>query len=260
MNPFSVGVIGGTGGMGRWFADFFRQGGHTVHVTGRTTGMDIPDLAMACQVIIVSVPIGVTTGVIRRVGPFMREDALLMDLTSLKAEPVRVMLSSSACEVIGLHPLFGPAVTSLAGQNVVLCPGRGERWCARIRKLLEGAGARVVVTTPEHHDEIMSIVQGLNHLNTLVLGLVLRETGMKEEDLERFTTPIFRTKMEIMKRVFARPDLYAEILTLNPHMGRICDLYEKNLAQLCRVVRRGDPERFRACIEKGIRSGKPVDR
>lgn len=252
MNPFSVGVIGGTGGMGRWFADFFRQGGHAVHVTGRTTGMDIPDLAMTCQVIIVSVPIGVTSEVIRRVGPFMREDALLMDLTSLKAEPVRVMLASSACEVIGLHPLFGPGVTSLAGQNIVLCPGRGERWRTRIRRLLEGGGARVVVTTPERHDEIMAIVQGLNHLNTIVLGLVLRETGMKEEDLERFTTPIFRTKMEIMKKVFAKPDLYAEILTLNPHMGRICDLYEKNLAQLCKGIRRGDPERLKACMEKGV--------
>lgn len=265
MDKFSVGIIGGTGGMGRWFADFFRQGGHGVHVTGRTTGMDIPDLAMACQVIIVSVPIGVTSDVIRRVGPFLKEDALLMDLTSLKAEPVRVMLSSSTSEVIGLHPLFGPGVPSLAGQNIVLCPGRGERWYPRIRTLLEGNGARVVVTTPERHDEMMAIVQGLNHLNTIALGLVLQEMGMKEKDLERFTTPIFRAKMEIMKRVFSRPELYAEILTLNPHVGRICDLYEKNLAELCRSIKRGDAGRLRACMKEAsdlkepIFSGKEID-
>jgi prephenate dehydrogenase len=250
MDKFSVGIIGGTGGIGRWFADFFRQEGHAVHVTGRTKGMDIPDLAMACQVIIVSVPIGVTAEVIRRVGPFLKEDALLMDLTSLKAEPVRAMLSSSASEVLGLHPLFGPGVPSLEGQNVVLCPGRGERWRPRIRALLEGRGARVVVTTPERHDEIMAIVQGLNHLNTIAMGLVLNETGMIEADLEKFTTPIFRAKMEIMERVFARPELYAEILTRNPHVGRICDLYEKNLAELCRYIKKGDTGRLRACMER----------
>jgi len=250
MDKFSVGIIGGTGGIGRWFAGFFSQEGHTVHVTGRTKGMDIPDLAMVCQVIIVSVPIGVTAEVVRRVGPFLKEDALLMDLTSLKTEPVRAMLSSSSSEVIGLHPLFGPGVPSLEGQNVVLCPGRGERWRPRIRALLEGRGARVVVTTPERHDEIMAIVQGLNHLNTIALGLVLHETGMKEADLEKFTTPVFRTKMEIMERVFSRPDLYAEILARNPHVGRICDLYEKNLAELCRSIKKCDTGRLRACMER----------
>ncbi|MCX5834294.1 MAG: prephenate dehydrogenase/arogenate dehydrogenase family protein [Deltaproteobacteria bacterium] len=252
MKKFSVGIIGGTGGIGRWFADFFRQEGHAVQVTGRTTGMDIPDLAMACQVIIVSVPIGVTSEVIRKVGPFLKEEALLMDLTSLKAEPVRAMLASSVSEVIGLHPLFGPEVPSLEGQNIVLCPGRGKMWLPRVRALLERNGARLVVTTPERHDEIMAVVQGLNHLNTIALGLVLHETGMKAEDLEKFTTPIFRAKMEIMERVFARPELYAEILTLNPHVGRICDLYEKNLAELRRNIRKGDAGGLRACMERCV--------
>jgi prephenate dehydrogenase len=252
MEKLSVGIIGGTGGIGRWFADFLTQDGHAVHVTGRMTGMDIPDLAMACQIIIVSVPIGVTCEVIRKVGPFLKEDALLMDLTSLKAEPVRAMLASSTSEVIGLHPLFGPRVPSLEGQNVVLCPGRGERWLPRLKALLEGNGARVVVTTPERHDEIMAIVQGLNHLNTIVLGLVLHETGMNPSDLKEFTTPIFRMKMEIMERVFERPDLYAEILTLNPHVKRICDLYEKNLAELRKNIIKGDAGGLRACMERCV--------
>jgi len=150
--------------------------------------MDIPDLAMACQVIIVSVPIGVTSDVIRRVGPFLKEDALLMDLTSLKAEPVRVMLSSSSSEVIGLHPLFGPGYPPLRGRTSFFVPAAasagipgsghtGGKWSAR-----RGDNT-------ERHDEIMAIVQGLNHLNTIALGLVLQEMGMKEKDLERFTTP-----------------------------------------------------------------------
>lgn len=33
---FPIGIIGGTGGMGRWFADFFEKEGHPVLVSGGT--------------------------------------------------------------------------------------------------------------------------------------------------------------------------------------------------------------------------------
>ena len=76
--------------------------------------------------VVVSVPIEVTVKVIEQVGPLMQKDALLMDLTSLKAEPVAAMLRSSVAEVIGLHPLFGPAVDTLAGHTHrdLPCAGR----------------------------------------------------------------------------------------------------------------------------------------
>jgi len=57
---FRVGIIGGTGGMGRWFAGFFIQEGHPVLVSGRSRGPSLPEIAGTCSVVIVSVPIGVT--------------------------------------------------------------------------------------------------------------------------------------------------------------------------------------------------------
>ena len=68
---FRVGIIGGTGGMGRWFAGFFTQEGHPVLVSGRSRGPSLPEIAGTCSVVIVSVPIGVTCDVIRMVGPFL---------------------------------------------------------------------------------------------------------------------------------------------------------------------------------------------
>ena len=128
MNKFAIGIVGGTGGIGKWFATFFAGEGYPVHVTGRSTGMPLPELADRCRVVIVSVPIAATIDAIRRVGPHLPEESLLMDFTSLKEEPVREMLKATAAEVVGCHPLFGPDCPSLAGENVILCPGRGERW------------------------------------------------------------------------------------------------------------------------------------
>jgi prephenate dehydrogenase len=207
-------------------------------------------MASTCPVVVVSVPIGATLEVIRKVGPFMKENSLLMDLTSLKVEPMRAMLESSVSEVIGLHPLFGPSQPSLAGQNIALCPGRGENWLPWVRNLLEKNGGRIVETTPERHDEIMATVQGINHLDTIIMGFFLQEVGLDPAILERFSTPILRTKMEIIQKVFSHPALYAEIIALNPYLRRMTELYQKTFADIKLVAEKGISEDLRRLIEQ----------
>lgn len=251
MENFEIGIIGGTGGIGRWFADFFRKEGYTVHVSGRRTGMDAPTLARVCDVIIVSVPIRVTCEIIEKVGPHMRKGALLMDMTSLKVEPVKTMLRYSVSEVIGMHPLFGPSVNTLSGQNVVLCPARTEKWLGRLKSILKVGGARIVETTPEKHDKMMAIVQGLNHLNTITMGVVLSKTGIDISELKDFATPVFNTKIGILKKIFSNnPGLYAEIITLNPNISNILDIYEESLSELKHLVNAGNSKGLTEMIKK----------
>jgi prephenate dehydrogenase len=90
-----IGIIGGTGGIGKWFAHFFQKEGFEVHVSGRKTGLALPALTRQCPIIIVSVPIKATVEVIEQVGPLMPEKSLLMDFTSLKEEPVKAMCRSA---------------------------------------------------------------------------------------------------------------------------------------------------------------------
>ena len=147
---FPIGIIGGAGGMGRWFASFFQKEGYTVHVSGEGIGLRPAEMAAACPVVIVSVPIGVTQAVIGEVGPHMKQDSLLMDLTSLKAGPVRAMLEASASEVIGLPPAVRPggAIPGRAKR----CPVPGKRramaalgakraWCKGCESHRDNTGA-----------------------------------------------------------------------------------------------------------------------
>ena len=239
-DKFRIGIIGGVGGIGRWFAAFFEQAGYTVHVSGQTSGLRPAEMAAACPVVIVSVPIGVTEAVIREVGPHMKKDSLLMDLTSLKTGPVRSMLEASASEVIGLHPLFGPGVSSLEGQNVVLCPARAVKWIPWLRGILGDYGAKIVETTPERHDEIMAVVQALNHLDTIVLGLAIRKSGIAREVLETFSTPMFRGKLAMIDKVFSHPELHTEIIAANPQTAGLVGLYREILDQVGRVALEGN--------------------
>lgn len=251
MADFEIGIIGGTGGIGRWFVDFFKNEGYIVHASGRKTGLDIDELTGRCGVVIVSVPIGVTCDVIRQVGPHMKDDSLLMDFTSLKEEPVRCMLESSASEVMGCHPLFGPDVTSLEEQNIVLFPARIAKWTGWPENIFKKCGAHVFEDSPEKHDEMMAIIQGLNHLNSITMGTTLKDQGIDLSELKHYTTPLFNKKLEIIARVMENsPRLYAELLAMNPKFPRILTLYKDNLSKLETLIRARDIEGLVKFIEK----------
>lgn len=245
MKEIQVGVIGGTRGMGRWFADFLTQRGCAVEVCGQQTSVTPAMLAASCEVVVVSVPIGATVEVIKAVGPLLREGSLLMDLTSLKAAPVRAMLENSSAEVIGCHPLFGPRVRDLRNRSVVLCPARTVRWLPWLHDIFQAAGALVFTATPEEHDRKMALVQGLNHLNSLLMGLVVSESGGDLEDLRPYSTPAFEEKMKLVHKIFyPHPRLSAEIITSNPDIHTIIHHYEQMLSALKIIIQNNDTEQL----------------
>lgn len=250
MKDIQIGVIGGTRGMGRWFARFLRKQGLSVAVCDEKTKLTPTALAGSCDVVVVSVPIGKTDGIIAEIGPLLHQESLLMDLTSLKAVPVGAMLKYSPSEVIGCHPLFGPQVRSIRGRHIVLCPARTKRWLPWLRSVLHAVGARISETTPQEHDRRMALVQGLNHLNSLLMGMVLNETGECLEELSPFSTPAFGEKMKLVKRIL-RPHvrLSAEIMMLNPDIGLILDRYEQMLSELKILIRGKDVEGLIALME-----------
>lgn len=241
MKGIEIGIIGGTHGMGKWFADFLELQGYRVHVSGRTVGMRADEMTACCQVVVISVPIGVTGEVIAQVGPLLGKDSLLMDLTSIKVEPVKAMLQCSQSEVIGCHPLFGPHINSLENHHIVLCPARSGKWLPWLKEVLSRGGASLVEISPERHDELMAIVQGLNHMNTILMGMVLSRAAAPASQLDQFTTPFFDIKSQMVKKIFTdNPQLYAEILCNNPSFEKMIGLYEEELAELKSSALRGN--------------------
>ena len=251
MNKLSAGIIGGTRGMGSWLAALLQKENCTVHICGRKTPLGIKDIAELCDVVVVAVPIAATAEVITQVGPLLDETKLLMDLTSLKKEPVELMLAHTRAEVIGCHPLFGPIMPDFSGQNIILCPARGTNWLAWITELFRNNNYKVCETNPVHHDKMMAVAQVLNHLHTISLGMTIAATQTSPEELARFSTPALRTKMAIVQKVFAEsPDLYADIITRNADTAKIIALCEKTLADIRTLAQSGDAARLKEALEK----------
>lgn len=254
MKDIIVGIIGGTGGMGRWFADLLKEEDHIVHVSGRKTKLSSADLAKTCNVVVVSVPISATAEIIKQIGPLLNQDQLFMDLTSLKIEPLKLMLASSTAEVIGCHPLFGPGVLGSKGQNVVLCSGRGTNWYPWLKGVFDKKGFNVLERTAACHDEMMSIVQALNHLNTISLGLALAVAGQPVDELSKFSTPIFREKLDIVKKLFTEgPGLYADIIAGNQETEKILDIYEHVIQEIRKAIKLGGSSGLKYKMERAAK-------
>jgi len=244
-DPKTIAVVGGEGQMGSFLRRIFGEVGHATISADLDTALSPEQAAARADVVIISVPIDATVEVIRRVGPQMRQDALLMDVTSLKAEPVRAMLEHAPCEVVGAHPMFGPTVDSLHRQVVVLCPARGRRWAAWLREALESQAAEVLETTPERHDRLMAVIQVLRHFATMAFGRALADLGVDIQETLRFTSPIYRLELAMVGRHFAQsPELYAEIEMRNPQRAEVIEALRRSVDELGDIVRDADREAF----------------
>lgn len=250
-DPKVIAVVGGEGQMGAFLRRTLGAVGHATISADVDTALRPEEAAARADVVIISVPIRATEEVIRRVGPHVRAGALLMDVTSLKAEPVRAMLEHSRAEVVGAHPMFGPTVGSLHRQVVVICPARGVRWAQWLRATLEGQAAEVIEATPEHHDRMMAVIQVLRHFATMALGRALAELGVDIQDTLRFTSPIYRLELAMVGRLFAQsPELYADIEMRNPGRVEVVDALRASVDHLADIVRRADGEAFVAEFER----------
>lgn len=243
----TIGLVGGSGKMGQWFKRFFTAAGYSVEIAGRKTVLTPVELAKKSQVLIVTVPIVVTCATIKEVGPYLAKDALLMDLTSLKKEPVEAMLKYSEAEVIGAHPLFGPRERSLKGKNIVLCPARGKRWLPWLKDLFESYGGHLEMMSPDEHDQTMGIVQGLVHTAHMAMGMTVAGSKFPLSVLDSVATPNFKKKLQQVRRLFGQdPALYAQMLFYNPYVLPVLESYMDNLHCLVSAIR----EKESAAIEK----------
>ena len=248
--PRTIALIGGHGQMGALLARLFGDMGHRVLIVDRDTALTATSAAAQADVVVIGVPIDTTDRVIREVGPHVRDDALLMDITSIKDAPVATMLASTRASVVGTHPMFGPGVSSLQGQRMVVCRARGDVWADWVVSTFSARGLAVTEATPMQHDRAMSVVQVLTHFQTQVLGLTLAKLGVPLDETLRFTSPAYLLELYVAARHFAQdPRLYGPIEMRNPGTPAVARAFRDAADELGAVLANGDQAAFTALFE-----------
>lgn len=247
----TVAIIGGHGKIGRLMARLFGDLGHHLLIVDTDTVLRAEDAAAAADVTVISVPIDRTEEVVRTVGPYVRPDALLMDVTSIKSAPMQAMLESTKGSVVGTHPMFGPSVHTLQGQRVVLCRGRGDEWADWVARSFAARGLVITETSAEHHDRVMSVVQVLTHFQTQVQGLTLARLGLPLSETLRFTSPAYLLELYVAARHFAQdPALYGPIEMRNPRTAEVTAALGTSVRDVADILAAGDQTAFTALFDE----------
>ena len=249
----TVGIIGGTGAMGKLFKKFFQGSGFKVLLAGRRTKLSPRELCSKSDLIIFSVPIPATVKTIREFAKFAKNGSVVSDFTSIKEEPLKAMMKFAPknCEVVGMHPLFGPSIKSLKGQTIVLVKARGNKGFNFLNNFFKKQKAKVIVCTARQHDELMSFVQGLNHFDNLAFALTLADSKVSMSDFEKFATPNFKLKLALVSRVLRQnPGMYADLVFENRKAkGKVGD-FSKNALKLKSIVERKDRKALERILGK----------
>ena len=240
-------VVGGSGQMGKFFANWFRQSDYEVRVLEREDWPHVRSLTKGIDLCLLAVPIDLTPAVAGQIGPHLPAGCVLADLTSLKAKPLKAMLDHHRGPVIGLHPLFGPTTTTMDKQIIVACPGRQFDQCHWLLDQLTVWGNILVETPASEHDEIMAIVQALRHFATFAFGQFLHSRGVPILRTLELSSPIYRLELAMVGRLFAQdPALYAEIIFATPERLALLKDFILSLQRNMDLVERGDKQEFMA--------------
>lgn len=238
----TVGIVGGTGAMGRLFTPFFKNSGLEVLVSNRSSELSSRELCSRSDWIIFCVPITETLKAIADNARFARKGAIVSDFTSVKQEPLKAMLkhARSDCSVVGIHPLFGPSIKSLKGQKVALVKGHGKGF-AFVKGFFKNQGCEVLELSAVKHDELMALVQGANHFDNIAFALSLADSKLSMTDFEKAATPNFRLKLALVSRIIEQnPKLYADIILQNKNALKSIGEFSKSVLELQKIVKAKD--------------------
>lgn len=137
--------------------------------------------------LIFSVPLQSIEEVCRKIQNHVSEKTILVDVTSVKVEPLKILKQHFLNnKILGTHPIFGPQ----SGKNgiehlpIVLCNvSLPEDEYEKVKSFLEhDLKLKVIEKTPGQHDREMAYVQGLSHFIGRVLSIMDiqdYETGTK---------------------------------------------------------------------------------
>ena len=193
----SIGIIG-FGRFGRLMARYLSPDGqvrgHDPRVSPEAiaaVGAAPASIGDVCRsdIVILAVPISHLQGLLSAIRPHLPPETLVVDVCSVKKQPVRWMqeLLPETVDILGTHPMFGPdsAADSLEGCKIVLCPVRIDaKRFEKVRHYLGSKGIVMIETSAEDHDRQIAVSLALTH--TIGRSLALFGARPQEIDTEGY--------------------------------------------------------------------------
>lgn len=253
-------VIGGSGKMGRWFAEFLQSQGFSVTVAdpaGPATGYgwfaDWRETGDEFAVTVVAAPIALTGGILKDLAGQGRR-GLIFDIASLKSPFAGDLkaLCRAGLRATSVHPMFGPDTDLLSGRHVLFLDAGCPEATTEAAQLFASTMAAQIRMDIDEHDRLMAYVLGLSHALNIAFFSALADSGESVPRLADISSTTFDDQLRIAGRVAdENPNLYFAIQAENPHGLAVLAELRSAVGRIEDMVRSGDEVAFVRLMEKG---------
>jgi prephenate dehydrogenase len=146
---------------------------------------------------------------------------ILMDIASFKEGHFGALRETSQRGIIPLsvHPMYGPAATSLNSLTVAVVPVVDpDKECRLAGRLFEGVD--LVRISSVEHDETMANILSLTYLMNMAFAATVKDKGL--ENIRKLAGTSFMVQLGLSSSIVGEDvSLVDTLLHENPHAGRV---------------------------------------
>jgi len=229
------------------------------------------------DLVIVSVPVGASGEVAKRIAGALKPGAIITDVGSTKASVVAQMAPHvpQGVHFIPGHPIAG---TEHSGPDAGFADLFDRRWCvltpppgsdpeavARLTRFWERCGSKVDVMDTAHHDMVLAIVSHLPHIIAYnIVGTADDLEAVTKSEVIKYSASGFR---DFTRLAASDPTMWRDVCLHNKDaILEMLARFSEDLSSLQRAIRWGDGEklfdlftRTRAVRRSIIEAGQEID-
>jgi prephenate dehydrogenase len=202
------------------------------------------------DLIILCSPIGQMRGLVQEMLPFLKPDAIITDVGSVKGivvEELEPLAQSVGAHFVGSHPMAGSEKTGVTAARadlfrnavcVVTPTGRTNVAALKlVNEFWTALGCRLLALSPTQHDDLVSRSSHLPHVVAAELAnYVLSPIHPREQAL--LCANGFRDTTRVAS---GSPELWRDIALANrQHLGRVLGVFIEDLSEFQRALAESD--------------------
>ena len=190
------------------------------------------------DIIINAVSLENTFSVFKEVLPYLPEDCIIADITSVKSGMAK-FYKELGRRYVSTHPMFGPTfanVKQLRNENAIIIKESDEEGKAFFRDLFESMELKIHDYTFEEHDQTIAYSLSIPFSSTMVFAAC-----MKEQEAPGTT---FKKHQEIAKGLLSEDDYLLTEILLSPDSQEQVERINDQLGELLKMIKSGDKEKL----------------
>jgi prephenate dehydrogenase len=219
---------------------------------------DLQEGVRDADLVVVATPVRSITPLISDLAPYVRPDAVITDVGSVKKEIVDAVESLPGVDIgfVGGHPIAGTENSGVeaafpglfAGRKCVLTPtGRTPKRALRnVSDMWQSLGADVIHMDAAAHDSVFGAVSHLPHYVAFALVSCIDLLSSSEDNLFSFSAGGLK---DFTRIAGSDPTMWTDIALMNRSNILSCiDRYRESLTRLRTLIESGDAESLHTAL------------